>query len=401
MQAERSSRNRCQVLMYGLPERTRRERELRLVRAALERYGLWGSRLGLRSRSGLRSVRITPLSLTRNYKSVFRLASFRYGVFGLYMYRLPRGGPAREAELLRSWEGLRSYEGRSTEVALRSQLAWMQALEKEAKARVPGPVPTLGGALTCDVFVPEHSEGRRCALLRWAPGKPRGGGRIISMTRRELSAVGSYIASIHRHSEGFMPEYLSHSFVRPRWDWDSVFGESAAIWERGERFYSASLMEVFRAAAEKTARSLKEIGEEPEVFGLIHGDLLPKNLLIRRERPLRRAAWMDRVQAVDFDHCGWGHYMFDLAWTLRGITGQGTLHGDAAPSARREALLEGYLEERPVPGDQLSEQLSVGSALRAVEMVNRVLLWTGPEVRPWGPGFLSNALRELEAFLEN
>ena len=110
-------RAKNRMLAYGSPERSRWEREMRLVRSALQCYGFHESRLGLRS------VRVTPLDRVRNYKSVFHLSSLRHGVFALYLYRLPRGGPEREATLLRSAEGLRSPEGRATEAALRAQMA--------------------------------------------------------------------------------------------------------------------------------------------------------------------------------------------------------------------------------------------------------------------------------------
>ena len=394
-----SSENRR--LGYGSPERSRWEHEMRLVKSALRCYGLHESRLGLRS------VRVTPLARVRNYKSVFQLASLRHGVFALYLYRLPRGGAEREATLLRSAEGLRSPEGRVTEAALRSQMAWVEALQHDADVTVPGPVRTLDGSLTCDVSTCDEVEGRRCALVRWMPGEAKVGEEVAKLDWEDLCAFGRYIARLHRHAEAFsVPGLAPHGFVRPRWDSDYVFGnlvfgQSAPLWLRGEAVYSASEMEIFRAVSERVEENLKAVGERHDVFGFIHGDLLPRNLLLHRGALFEKMPhpWAKRsVSAVDFDECGFGYYMFDLAWTLRALGDHSGLGGDTG-APQRAALLEGYLQERPLPEHHLREHLPACSVVRAVMMVNRVLRWESPEARSWGPPLLSSAIREMEAYL--
>lgn len=51
---------------------------------------------------------------------------------------------------------------------------------------------------------------------------------------------------------------------------------------------------------------LQALGEGSDVFGLIHADLHQTNYLFNK----------GRVGAIDFDDCGFGHWLYDLAVTL-------------------------------------------------------------------------------------
>ena len=54
------------------------------------------------------------------------------------------------------------------------------------------------------------------------------------------------------------------------------------------------------------AADLRAYGTGPEVFGLIHADLRLANLMVDG----------DRLTAIDFDDCGFGWWVYDLAAAL-------------------------------------------------------------------------------------
>jgi Ser/Thr protein kinase RdoA (MazF antagonist) len=66
---------------------------------------------------------------------------------------------------------------------------------------------------------------------------------------------------------------------------------------------------------------------------LIHGDLHQDNFLFDR----------GKVRAIDFDDCGWGHFVADLGTTLSEL--------QARPDYQvlREGLLRGYRSVRMLP----------------------------------------------------
>ena len=71
---------------------------------------------------------------------------------------------------------------------------------------------------------------------------------------------------------------------------------------------------------------------------MIHGDLgLNANILF----------WGGEARAIDFDDSGFGYYVYDLSLALEHC------QEDEALPQFRFALLDGYLQVRPLPEDQI------------------------------------------------
>ena len=127
-------------------------------------------------------------------------------------------------------------------------------------------------------------------------------------------------------------------------------------------------------------RAQRELGDGPEVFGLIHADLHQENYLFDR----------GRVRAIDFDDCGWGHFVYDLAVTLS------ELRWRPDYGARRAGLLRGYRAVRPLPAAH-ERYLEVFHGLRLLQLT----LWFLEQRHH--PGFagweseVRDLLSELEA----
>lgn len=315
----------------------RRRRELQFAKTVLRQYGETAG------------SRITLLS-ARSYKTLFRVESPSHGGFTLHSHR----NGAVDEVALHSPEGLLSRQGRVTEAALRSQLFWMSAQRREAGVLAPEPIPTLEGTPTSCVRGGNDRRLRRCYLLRWVPGR----NKIEDLGLSDLRLVGWYMARLHSHAEEFS---VPDGFLRPERGWEYVFGDSAPLWDKGKGFYPSDDMEVFRAAAERVESHLRPMEKSSEVFGMIHGDLHRKNLVFHED-----SSGKQTVCAIDFDHCGWGYYLYDLAVTLRYLQGYGER---AAPM--RAALMEGYQRERPLRGGR--EHLAACQVLRLVELVNTAL----------------------------
>jgi Ser/Thr protein kinase RdoA (MazF antagonist) len=311
-----------------------------LVEMALERYGLSGARM---------------YRLRQGFVGVFRVVCSARGEFCLRMYDLP---PNSEHEPGSDPKVLTPPPGRPSPRQLREQLLWLRALARETILLVPEPVPTVDGSLMA--YVPSegaakpHQRGRHCVLLRWVPGTHK----REELSPADVSVVGSYVAGLHNHAQRYEPPEPS---ALPRYDWHWPFGESVPLWSMGEQVYSAKEMAAFEAAAQRVVEDLQELGYGRDVFGPIHRDLQLGNIVFDG----------GRVSAIDFDSCGLGHYLLDLAVVLNALrVNTPRIQRPDRFQSKREALLEGYERERPLP-EGYRRYLMTFHAMRHVARVNR------------------------------
>jgi Ser/Thr protein kinase RdoA (MazF antagonist) len=204
-------------------------------------------------------------------------------------------------------------------------LVWLQALKREAGLKVPEPVTTLDGELVAVVEVDGVPEPRTCALFRW------GAGRFVDagLTPSHLERVGGFIARLHDQASAYSPPA---GFERwRRYDVSEEIAEYV-VQVVGDHC-GAEAVATVEATIELVRQTERELGEGREAFGLIHGDLHQENFLFDQ----------GEVRAIDFDDCGWGHYVYDLTVTLS------ELRWRPDYEARRAGLFRGYLAARSLP----------------------------------------------------
>jgi len=233
---------------------------------------------------------------------------------------------------------------RKTPADLRSELLWLAALHQDTDLVVPTPQPTRTGDLFTIVQVDAVPEPRMCVLLRWVPG------RFLdtTLTPSHLERVGVYMARLQDHGAQFKPPA---GFVRGRLD--NLCGKPQGVSEAVARQHvdhpddeaAAIRLVTDVCSAEDGLRVAKLIqriravqrhmGQGPDTFGLIHGDLHQENYLFDH----------GKVRAIDFDDCGYGYYVYDIAVTLFNLRFR-----EDTP-ALREGFLAGYRSIRQLSAD--------------------------------------------------
>jgi Ser/Thr protein kinase RdoA (MazF antagonist) len=280
------------------------------------------------------------------------------------------------------------HPGQQSVASVNSGLLWQAALRRDAGLSVPEPVEAVSGSLVVTAGLEGETDKRLCTLLRWIDGRFLYRG----LTPVHLRRVGVLIAAMQAHAESWP---LPAGFTRHRVDnldpmqrdRDNRFDpHTAAILVRSvaeavtERHAST-----LGRAVERVQSTLRAMDESSDAVGLIHADVHHRNLLFVRGVP----------SAIDFDDCGFGPWMYDLAVPLT------QFERLARCQALREALLEGYGERRSIGTAQL-RQLDTAIAIRRIQDVaGLVEERSNPAFRDRWRGIVEDQIGRLESFVES
>jgi Ser/Thr protein kinase RdoA (MazF antagonist) len=119
---------------------------------------------------------------------------------------------------------------------------------------------------------------------------------------------------------------------------------------------SADDADVVHDAIELVRETTTALAARRDAAGLIHGDLHQENVLFDDSS----------VGVIDFDDCGWGFFLYDLAVPLSEVSLR------PAYPAMRDALLEAYARRRGLP-DDAGTHVDAFIALRGLQILAWVL----------------------------
>ncbi|MDC9824308.1 phosphotransferase [Devosia sp. ZB163] len=214
------------------------------------------------------------------------------------------------------------YQSRA---AIGSELSWLEAITDETEIPVPRPVPGADGEI-----VQEVAPDRYAAMFAFEPGEePQADADLVPL----FATLGNYAATLHNHvSVWQQPEH----FVRPIWDAVSIL-EPSGLWGdwRKAPHVEGETLAVLTELDSALRADLRAYGTDIDRFGLIHADMRLANLLVDGETTV----------LLDFDDCGHGWFLYDLAASLSFI--------ETSPQvpALIRAWLSAYIEVRPLKAD--------------------------------------------------
>ena len=184
--------------------------------------------------------------------------------------------------------------GYHTKPEIASELAWLTALQGLPGLSAVRPIPGAQGAVS-------EVDGR--FLVGFAPlaGQELQPGDDLP---RWFAPLGEITARLHRHARQWTPPT---DFTRKRWDVDTILGPQPhwGHWRQAQGL-GAEGATLLNRATETLAAQLRAYGTGPETFGLIHADLRLANLMVDG----------NTLTAIDFDDCGFGWWVYDLASAL-------------------------------------------------------------------------------------
>ncbi len=282
--------------------------------------------------------------------------------------------------------------GTPTVETVNAELAWLQALRQDTSLEVPTPVPTRAGTFLTTATAKGTPSPHICVLFHWLNGRQVDAG----LKPTHLERTGALMAQLQDHAARFGPP---PGFARGRVDYPVEMARhlpdpfSPAVIAYCRTLVADTLSEpeaeqvvavIERVRLAEQALGIS-VGARPPTFGLIHADLHQYNLLFEG----------GTVRAIDFDDCGFGPLLYDLAVPLT------MLQDRSNYPALRAALLRGYRQVRPLSAEH-EAYLDTFMALRHLQDTLWVLEYRKhPAIRDDGaaPTQARRSLAYLTAFL--
>lgn len=226
-----------------------------------------------------------------------------------------------------------------SDAALRSELQWMVALGAHGVPTTRA-IATPGGDWLVNVPVPGEGEQVPVDFLEWVEGQPIGSAEDCSFEGEEAiesmyAEIGRLAAAMHEHSAGWP---RPPGFTRQSWNLEGCLGPQA-LWGHYSALEGLSAVELqlFARAVGVVRERLGAFGEAGDRYGLVHGDLVPDNVM---QGP-------GGLVVLDFDDCGFGWYLWEFTTALFWHIGQGSF------GAAWRGYLRGYRSLRDLPEAQL------------------------------------------------
>lgn len=262
-----------------------------------------------------------------------------------------------------------------------SEIQWLSALRRDTDLCIPEPVPTRDGAPLVNLAEETiDSQSRCCVLFRWIPGEIP-----TEMVKQAVAErIGEITATLHQHAMQFIPPT---TFTRPSWGWDRLFGASSAFHsEQNTRSLTPNENYLFATIGEWVQDQLRQADPNIRDWGLIHSDLHRGNIVVHQSN----------VGVIDFDDCGWGYLLLDIATMLSSMYRLAS--NTSSYLEFRQAYLEGYTRIRSLPL-QLEAKLALFLIMRDMVIVNFVLSSQNEEVLSWGKERINGIMKNMELYL--
>lgn len=259
---------------------------------------------------------------------------------------------------------------------IESELLWLDAL-RETGIVVPQAVVNSQGDAVQTLLLPDGGT-RYAVLFHWIDGEMP----TTDVDPRAFRQLGEITARLHQHSRNWP---RPQGFRRIIWDHHTMVSPQShwGHWQDAPNLNPQDHMLVAQAIA-RIGDELAEYGKSAGRYGLIHADLRLTNLLLHR----------GETRVIDFDDCGFGWYLHDLAAAISFVEH----HPRAAEWV--DHWLQGY--------EQVAHLSDTDMALVPALLMQRriqLLAWVGSHAetemaQSLGPHWADHSVRLCRRYLE-
>jgi Ser/Thr protein kinase RdoA (MazF antagonist) len=284
--------------------------------------------------------------------------------------------------------------------SIRTELDWLQYLNAHSPLKVVHPLKAVDGTLVQTVETPAFAEQRNVVCFAFAAGKAprdsqddneevgklvasvswipqfvtvplfkfaavlydlagRGSNKKSKLTREDVALygqLGTIVATLHNQTWAPPPFYQ-----RIEWDYEATFGTG---WNNyyGKHYRDCRGvlgrrdLKVLDECAALIHRRVEAFGKGAARYGMIHSDLRLANLL----------ADGPEITVLDFDDCGRGWFLYDVACILGFQEHRPDLH------ELLDIIVEGYRKVRPV-SDAERREIATFVMIRRIGLLQAIL----------------------------
>ena len=259
-----------------------------------------------------------------------------------------------------------------------SEMMWLMALRQDTDILVPQVLRATDGSLVQTLAASDLDKPRHVTVYGFLMGSEPPEDDLIPGFRR----LGEISARMHLHAKTWT---TPPDFTRPSWSPDEILDDrlSWGHWRDGVAVEGETL--ALLAKLEGAVRKrLAALPTGRDHYGLIHADLRLANLLVEG----------GQTAIIDFDDCGYGWYLFDLAAALSFLEERSDVPDLIA------SWFEGYRRVAMVPAD-IEAELPTLIMLRRLQLIG----WVGYQqhhlafAREIGANFTKDTCRLAEDYL--
>lgn len=252
---------------------------------------------------------------------------------------------------------------------LRAEIAFVRFLAEDGRVKVPNPIENHEGNFYTSILHEASGRMFHCVLYSWILGEEL----EDAPTDEQLSALGAAMATMHLAAQGFelSEESSLPTFDDPLW-WteDFLLSEKSVLDAEAKELISRALSAIKSGVSKFYANGTPI---------LIHADMHGGNVLW----------YQDSLSVIDFDDCGFGFPLQDLATALYYLD---TPEQDAA-------FKQGYASIAPVP--QYSEiEMKMLFLQRRIVLLNYLYETSNLEHRSMIPEYQEETLRRIQNYLK-
>ena len=241
-----------------------------------------------------------------------------------------------------------------TKSEIESEIAWLKSIDEHSTIEVSLPIMGKNGDYVQTVTLKNRPQEYYCTLFTFLEGSAPDENKESELILH-FENLGEVTAQLHEHSIKNHETFSRYN--RLSWDYETILGEKPkwGRWQDGKGI-TPERYRLFEKVSDTIKNRLEKFGKDSTRYGLIHADLRLANLLIEG----------DRIKVIDFDDCGFGWYLYDLATALSFIE-----HKSYVPDLI-QAWLKGYRKVRHLSKEE-EQEIPTFIMMRRLQLIS----WIG------------------------